>query len=90
LVLTVVFVGLLIADRLAPALTAKPAVGLVLGAALSVLAIITIVWVVRTGHLGAQMIWGHDGGGGRPGQGGVPGQGPGATRPPDPHATPGC
>ncbi|MEO5876026.1 MAG: DUF2231 domain-containing protein [Streptosporangiaceae bacterium] len=54
IVVTIAFILLLLADaRLSLSRATTPAVGVTLTA----LAILTIVWVTRTGHLGAQLAW---------------------------------
>jgi hypothetical protein len=43
-------------------LTSRP-VGIALTVVVVVLAVLSLIWVIRTGHVGAQMTWGREGGG---------------------------
>src|ERR1700754_2926599 len=78
--LTLVLVAMLFAKRW------PPPVRIVLRVLTVLLALTAICFVIRTGHLGAKLAWGRDGGAQAPGQGpgGPPGQGPGGGQgPPD-------
>lgn len=55
IVLTIAFILLLVADR---QWTLPPVAAPIIAVAFTALAILTIVWVARTGHLGAELVYG--------------------------------
>jgi hypothetical protein len=65
IVLAVVFIVLVILERYRAhttgGLLARPAIATVVAAVSVLVAVVAAIWVVRTGHVGAQMTW-HDGG----------------------------
>jgi hypothetical protein len=56
IVLTIAFILLLVADQ---HMTLIPMAAPIIAVAFTALAILTIVWVARTGHLGAELAWGN-------------------------------